>query len=154
MREVSPTALPQEQQLDATLRPQRFEDYTGQAQTIANLRVFVQAAKRRGEALDHVLFCGPPGLGKTTLAHIVANEMGVGLQITSGPALEKKGDLAGLLSNLKERDVLFIDEIHRLQPVIEENLYPAMEDFQFDLIIGEGPHARNMKLPLPHFTLI
>jgi Holliday junction DNA helicase RuvB len=139
---------------DVTLRPQRFEDYVGQKQTIDNLRVFVEAAKRRGDALDHVLFCGPPGLGKTTLAHIVANELGVNLQITSGPALEKKGDLAGLLSNLKERDVLFIDEIHRLQPVIEENLYPAMEDFQFDLIIGEGPHARNMKLPLPHFTLI
>ncbi len=154
MREVSPGLMPQEGPLDATLRPQRFEDYTGQAQTIANLSVFVQAARGRGEALDHVLFCGPPGLGKTTLAHIVANEMGVGLQITSGPALEKKGDLAGLLSNLKERDVLFIDEIHRLQPVIEENLYPAMEDFQFDLIIGEGPHARNMKLPLPRFTLI
>ncbi|MCC6810117.1 MAG: Holliday junction branch migration DNA helicase RuvB [Deltaproteobacteria bacterium] len=139
---------------DVTLRPQRFDDYVGQRQTIDNLRVFVEAARRRGDALDHILFCGPPGLGKTTLAHIVANELGVNLQITSGPALEKKGDLAGLLSNLKERDVLFIDEIHRLQPVIEENLYPAMEDFQFDLIIGEGPHARNMKLPLPRFTLI
>jgi holliday junction DNA helicase RuvB len=154
MREVSPALMPEEQTIDGALRPQRFEDYTGQKQTLSNLKVFTQAARQRGEALDHVLFCGPPGLGKTTLAHIVANEMGVGLQITSGPALEKKGDLAGLLSNLKERDVLFIDEIHRLQPVIEENLYPAMEDFHFDLIIGEGAHARNMKLPLPRFTLI
>lgn len=153
-RAVAAHTLPGDVQLDTSLRPARFDDYVGQKKTIDNLRVFVRAATQRGEAIDHLLFCGPPGLGKTTLAHIIANEMGVGLQITSGPALEKKGDLAGLLSNLKERDVLFIDEIHRLQPVIEENLYPAMEDFQFDIIIGEGAHARNMKLPLPRFTLI
>lgn len=137
-----------------SLRPKSFEDYVGQKRTLDNLRVFVEAAKRRKEALDHILFCGPPGLGKTTLAHILAEEMGVSLHVTSGPALEKKGDLAGILSNLKEGDVLFIDEIHRLHAVIEENLYPAMEDYQFDIIIGEGPHARNMKLPLPHFTLV
>ena len=139
---------------DAALRPTLFADYVGQAPLVANLRIFVEAARKRGDALDHMLFSGPPGLGKTTLAHILANELGVHLHVTSGPALEKKGDLAGILTNLEERDVLFIDEIHRLGAVIEENMYPAMEDFEFDVIFGEGPAARSIKLDLKRFTLI
>jgi Holliday junction DNA helicase RuvB len=126
----------------------------GQRTVVDNLRVFVQAARARKEPLDHVLFCGPPGLGKTSLAHVIANEIGSQIHVTSGPALEKKGDLAGILTNLADQDVLFIDEIHRLNPAIEENLYPAMEDFTFDIVIGEGAGARGIKLPLKHFTLI
>jgi len=153
-RFISPVEFEDDNSFDRSLRPQSFLEYVGQAKLIDNLRVFVKAAKQRGEALDHMLFAGPPGLGKTTLAYIIAEELDVGIHITSGPALEKKGDLAGLLTNLNERDVMFIDEIHRLNPAIEENLYPAMEDYQFDLIVGEGPHARNVKLPLQPFTLI
>jgi len=136
------------------LRPRLLQDYVGQKVAVENLEVFIGAARKREEVLDHVLFHSPPGLGKTTLAHIIANELGVGIHITSGPALERKGDLAGILSNLKRGDVLFIDEIHRLNPVIEENLYPAMEDFEFDIVLGEGPHARSIKMPLEPFTLI
>jgi holliday junction DNA helicase RuvB len=139
---------------EATIRPQSLDDFTGQEQARANLRVFVQAAKARGDALDHVLFAGPPGLGKTTLAQIVAKELGVGFRATSGPVISKAGDLAALLTNLEERDVLFIDEIHRLNPAIEEILYPAMEDFQLDLIIGEGPAARSVRIDLAKFTLV
>jgi Holliday junction DNA helicase RuvB len=140
--------------LDASIRPQTLDDFTGQAQARANLRVFIQAAKARGDALDHVLFAGPPGLGKTTLAQIMAKEMGVGFRSTSGPVIAKAGDLAALLTNLEERDVLFIDEIHRLNPAVEEILYPAMEDYQLDLIIGEGPAARSVKIDLAKFTLV
>jgi Holliday junction DNA helicase RuvB len=140
--------------LEATIRPQTLDDFTGQEQARANLRVFIQAAKARGDALDHVLFAGPPGLGKTTLAQIMAKEMGVGFRATSGPVIAKAGDLAALLTNLEERDVLFIDEIHRLSPAVEEILYPAMEDYQLDLIIGEGPAARSVKIDLAKFTLI
>jgi holliday junction DNA helicase RuvB len=139
---------------DRSLRPVRFEDFIGQDRIKENLRVFIDAAKGRGEALDHVLFCGPPGLGKTTLAAIIAHEMGVGIKTTSGPIMERSGDLAAILTNLQERDVLFIDEIHRLNRVVEEVLYPAMEDFQLDIIIGQGPGARSIKLDLPHFTLV
>jgi holliday junction DNA helicase RuvB len=143
-----------EASLDQTLRPKSFHDYTGQRALVENLKVFAEAAKRRGEPLDHVLLCGPPGLGKTTLAHILAVEMGARLVTTSGPAIEKKGDLAGLLTHLDEGDVLFIDEIHRLQPAVEENLYPAMEDFRFDVLVGEGVHARSIGLDLKRFTLV
>ena len=136
------------------LRPQSLEDFTGQAASRENLKIFVHAAKTRGEALDHVLLHGPPGLGKTTLAQIVAHEMGVGFKATSGPVIQKSGDLAAILTNLQPKDVLFIDEIHRLQPAIEEILYPAMEDFQLDLIIGEGPGARTVRIDLPPFTLV
>ncbi|MGV6801167.1 MAG: Holliday junction branch migration DNA helicase RuvB [bacterium] len=139
---------------DAALRPKRLEDFTGQAGLKDNLHVFVEAAVRRGTAMDHILFHGPPGLGKTTLAHIVANELGVNFRATSGPVISKAGDLAALLTNLEARDVLFIDEIHRLTPAVEEILYPAMEDFELDLIIGEGPAARSVKIDLPKFTLI
>ena len=141
-------------QLDRSLRPLRFDDFVGQDRIKENLRVFIKAARGRGEALDHVLFCGPPGLGKTTLANIIAHELGVGIKATSGPVLERAGDLAAILTNLQERDVLFIDEIHRLNRVVEEILYPAMEDFQLDIIIGQGPGARSIKLDLPHFTLV
>jgi Holliday junction DNA helicase RuvB len=140
--------------LDGSLRPVRFEEFVGQDRIKENLRVFIDAAKGRGEALDHVLFCGPPGLGKTTLANIIAHELGVGIKTTSGPVLERAGDLAAILTNLQERDVLFIDEIHRLNRVVEEILYPAMEDFQLDLIVGQGPGARSIKLDLPRFTLV
>jgi holliday junction DNA helicase RuvB len=140
--------------LDQTIRPQTLDDFTGQAQARANLKIFIQAAKARGDALDHVLFAGPPGLGKTTLAQIMAKEMGVGFRSTSGPVIAKAGDLAALLTNLEERDVLFIDEIHRLNPNVEEILYPAMEDYQLDLIIGEGPAARSVKIDLAKFTLV
>ena len=139
---------------DVTLRPQTLDEFIGQAQTRANLKVFIEAAKTRAEALDHVLFYGPPGLGKTTLAQIVARELGVGFRATSGPVLAKAGDLAAILTNLQPRDVLFIDEIHRLNPVVEEILYPAMEDFQLDLIIGEGPAARSIRIDVPPFTLV
>lgn len=139
---------------EASLRPQSLEDFAGQAASRENLKIFVQAARTRGEALDHVLLHGPPGLGKTTLAQIVAHEMGVGFKATSGPVIQKSGDLAAILTNLQPRDVLFIDEIHRLQPAIEEILYPAMEDFQLDLIIGEGPGARTVRIDLPPFTLV
>ncbi|MBX3597533.1 MAG: Holliday junction branch migration DNA helicase RuvB [Rhizobiaceae bacterium] len=140
--------------VDQTLRPQTLDDFVGQAAARANLKVFVEAAKQRGEALDHVLFVGPPGLGKTTLAQIMAREMGVNFRSTSGPVIAKAGDLAALLTNLEERDVLFIDEIHRLSPAVEEILYPAMEDYQLDLIIGEGPAARSVKIDLAKFTLV
>ncbi len=140
--------------LDTTLRPQSLDEFTGQAEARANLKVFIEAAKNRGEALDHVLFVGPPGLGKTTLAQIMAKELGVNFRSTSGPVIAKAGDLAALLTNLEDRDVLFIDEIHRLNPAVEEILYPAMEDFQLDLIIGEGPAARSVKIDLSKFTLI
>ena len=138
----------------AALRPRTFGDYIGQRDLIENLKVSVRAAKEGGWALDHFLFAGPPGLGKTTLAHVIANELGVNLHVSSGPAIDKKGKLASLLTGLGERDALFIDEIHRLDPVIEENLYPAMEDFRFDLFIGEGPHAKAMTMQLPRFTLL
>lgn len=138
---------------DAALRPQAFDELVGQAELLANLKVFVRAAKERGEAMDHLLLCGPPGLGKTTIAQLVAKEMGVQLHATSGPAIERK-DLAGIVSHLQEHDVLFIDEIHRLSPVVEENLYPAMEDFKFDLVLGGGPQARTIQMPLPRFTLV
>ena len=139
---------------DASLRPQRLAEFIGQAQARANLAVFIEAARARKEALDHVLFVGPPGLGKTTLAQIVSRELGVNFRATSGPVIAKAGDLAALLTNLEERDVLFIDEIHRLNPAVEEILYPAMEDFQLDLIIGEGPAARSVKIDLAAFTLV
>jgi len=140
--------------LDVSLRPSGFSEFIGQAEARANLEVFIKAARHRGTALDHVLFVGPPGLGKTTLAQIVARELGVGFRATSGPVIAKAGDLAALLTNLEERDVLFIDEIHRLNPAIEEVLYPAMEDYQLDLIIGEGPAARSVRIDLAKFTLI
>lgn len=139
---------------DVSLRPQCLDDFVGQEAARANLKVFIEAAKNRNEALDHVLFVGPPGLGKTTLAQIMAKEMGVNFHSTSGPVIAKAGDLAALLTNLEERDVLFIDEIHRLSPAVEEILYPAMEDFQLDLIIGEGPAARSVKIDLSKFTLV
>ena len=139
---------------DTEIRPERLADFTGQEQARANLTVFVEAAKQRGEALDHVLFVGPPGLGKTTLAQIMAKELGVNFRSTSGPVIAKAGDLAALLTNLEDRDVLFIDEIHRLNPAVEEILYPAMEDYQLDLIIGEGPAARSVKIDLAKFTLV
>jgi holliday junction DNA helicase RuvB len=144
----------EEDELESSLRPKRLSEFIGQAQARENLSIFIAAAKGRGEALDHVLFSGPPGLGKTTLAQIVARELGVGFRATSGPVLVRAGDLAALLTNLEPRDVLFIDEIHRLNPAVEEILYPAMEDFELDIIIGEGPSARSVKIALPPFTLI
>ena len=139
---------------EASLRPQSLDSFIGQEQARANLRIFIQAARERGESLDHVLFAGPPGLGKTTLAQILAKELGVGFRATSGPVISKAGDLAALLTNLEDRDVLFIDEIHRLNPAVEEILYPALEDFQLDLIIGEGPAARSVRIDLAKFTLV
>ena len=144
----------EEDELERTLRPQLLSDFTGQARARENLAVFIEAARQRGEALDHVLFAGPPGLGKTTLAQIVARELGVNFRSTSGPVISKAGDLAALLTNLEPRDVLFIDEIHRLSPAVEEILYPVMEDFQLDLIIGEGPGARSVRIELAPFTLV
>jgi Holliday junction DNA helicase RuvB len=145
---------PEEFDIEKKLRPLSFEDFTGQEQVLENLKIFVEAANLRGEALDHTLFHGPPGLGKTTLAHILANELNVGLKITSGPVLDKPGDLAGLLTNLSERDVLFIDEIHRLSPIVEEYLYSAMEDYRIDIMIESGPNARTVQIDLEPFTLI
>ena len=145
---------PEELDIERALRPVSFDDFTGQAQVLENLKVFVQAANLRGEALDHTLFHGPPGLGKTTLAHILANELGVNIKVTSGPVLDKPGDLAGLLTNLDERDVLFIDEIHRLSPIVEEYLYSAMEDYKIDIMIETGPNARSVQINLSPFTLI
>ena len=152
-RMIRSEAAPEDRN-EVSLRPQTLDDFVGQAQTRENLSIFIRAAKTRGEALDHVLFHGPPGLGKTTLAQIVARELGVGFRMTSGPVIAKAGDLAAILTNLEENDVLFIDEIHRLSPVVEEILYPAIEDYKLDLIIGEGPAARSVRIDLHPFTLI
>jgi len=151
---TTPNRLDDEYEFDRTIRPLSFKDFIGQEKIKKNLSVFIEAAKGRGEALDHVLFYGPPGLGKTTLAYIIANELKSHLTVTSGPALEKPGDLAGILTNLEDRDVLFIDEIHRLNHSIEEYLYPALEDFKLDIIIDKGPNARTIQLTLPRFTLV
>ena len=153
-RIISGTAAADEEAVERAIRPRRLEEYVGQLPVKTQLEIFIRAAGQRGEALDHVLIFGPPGLGKTTLAHIIAAELGVNLRQTSGPVLERPGDLAALLTNLQARDVLFVDEIHRLTPVVEEVLYPAMEDYQLDLMIGEGPAARSIKLNIPPFTLV
>ena len=153
-RAITPQKSDDDFQFDSTLRPKALDDYIGQEKIKGNLRLFIEAARGRGEALDHVLLYGPPGLGKTTLANIVACEMGVNIKSTSGPVIERPGDLAAILTNLEPHDVLFIDEIHRLSHVVEEILYPAMEDFQLDIIIGQGPSARSIKLDLPRFTLV
>jgi holliday junction DNA helicase RuvB len=145
---------PEDEQLDVSLRPKKMAEYIGQDKMKENLLISLQAAHGRGEALDHLLFYGPPGLGKTTISHVIANEMGVNIKVTSGPAIERAGDLASILTNLQERDILFIDEIHRLSRVVEEVMYPAMEDFALDIVIGKGPSARNVRLDLPKFTII
>ena len=153
-RLVTPARVEEDAQYEAGLRPRRLADYIGQPRVRENLEVSIVAARQRGEALDHVLLYGPPGLGKTTLAHVIGNELEVPVRSTSGPAIEKPGDLVGILSNLQAREVLFIDEVHRLQPAIEEILYPAMEDFEADIVIGQGPGARSVKLPIERFTLV
>jgi Holliday junction DNA helicase RuvB len=153
-RIVSPRKEAEEMGLDVSLRPRNLGEYIGQERVKENLRILIEACKGRGEALDHVLIYGPPGLGKTTLAHVVANEMGVGIKITAGPAIERAGDLAAILTNLHKGDVLFIDEVHRLSRAVEEVLYPAMEDYALDIVIGKGPGARSIRLKLPHFTII
>jgi Holliday junction DNA helicase RuvB len=153
-RLVTPARVDEDAQYEAGLRPRRLADYIGQPRVRENLEVSIVAARQRGEALDHVLLYGPPGLGKTTLAHVIGNELEVPVRSTSGPAIEKPGDLVGILSNLQAREVLFIDEVHRLQPAIEEILYPAMEDFEADIVIGQGPGARSVKLPIERFTLV
>ncbi|MHB1844695.1 MAG: Holliday junction branch migration DNA helicase RuvB [Deltaproteobacteria bacterium] len=151
---LEPAPRDDEHGFDAALRPRTFDEYVGQRTVLDKLRVYVEAAKRRGEALDHALFCGPPGLGKTSLAHLIAAELGVTMHVTSGPAIERKGDLAGILTNLGPGQILFVDEIHRLPAPVEETLYPAMEDFQLDVVFESGPSARTLKLPLERFTLI
>lgn len=153
-RSIAPEANIEDLNFELSVRPRSFEEFVGQDRIKENLRIFIQAAKQRNESLDHVLFCGPPGLGKTTLAHIIAVEIGADIKVTSGPVLERPGDLAAILTNLGDRDIIFIDEIHRLPRVAEEILYPAMEDYQLDIIIGQGPSARSLKLNLPRFTLI
>src|SRR5450755_276619 len=153
-RIIASTSGRDDEVVDRAVRPKTLADYVGQPKVKQQMEIFIQAARQRGEALDHVLIFGPPGLGKTTLAHIIAHELKVNLRQTSGPVLERPGDLAALLTNLEPRDVLFIDEIHRLSPIVEEILYPALEDFQIDIMIGEGPAARSVKLDLPPFTLI
>lgn len=152
--ELDPLAAEAEADTEVSLRPRSFREYVGQRRVVDKLEVYVSAARRRGEALDHCLFSGPPGLGKTSLAHVIAAELGVQMHYTNGPALQKKGDLAGILTNLQPRDVLFIDEIHRLNPAVEESLYPAMEDFRFDIVIDSGPAARALRIDLPRFTLV
>ncbi len=153
-RNITPEVIADDLSFELSVRPRTFEEFVGQDKIKENLKIFIQAARQRSEALDHVLFCGPPGLGKTTLAHIIALELGADIKVTSGPVLERPGDLAAILTNLGEKDILFIDEIHRLPRMAEEILYPAMEDYQLDIIIGQGPSARSLKLNLPHFTLV
>jgi Holliday junction DNA helicase RuvB len=153
-RIISPRKKTEEMGLDVSLRPQSLDEYIGQDRVKENLRILIEAAKGRGEALDHVLIYGPPGLGKTTLAHVVANEMGVNIRVTAGPAIERAGDLAAILTNLNKGDVLFVDEVHRLGRVVEEVLYPAMEDYALDIVIGKGPGARSIRLKLPRFTIV
>lgn len=153
-RIITTETLEEDQKIEGSLRPQYLEDYIGQTKAKETLKIYIEAAKARGEALDHVLFYGPPGLGKTTLAGIIANELGVNMKVTSGPAIEKPGEMAAILNNLQERDVLFVDEIHRLNRQVEEVLYPAMEDFAIDIVIGKGATARSLRLDLPHFTMV